>query len=309
MSGKIKQISITSLIILIILIVFSYLQFDDYKNNLSKFTSMEQSIELQEENYIKTIFKEEEKLVKKSMNIHIFNIQRKLKDVYGEDLDGLEEDIENPKADSKLSKVFDETLDGFYINENTKDNKQFVLSNKNLLWGRCFSFDSKYSFFTIENVLEFHHNDLNKQAIKEILSTTDTELVFWSSTNSNKIKEMDIENLIELYRNDGMNAMKDYELLVPTYITANGDIFGTKDEDSLGHKVNNYKMIVVQRVNIYDILKQYSSELSSYESEYEKMEVEIQNNDSNKIRGILVSIAMIIIVIFISAYLQNRKYN
>lgn len=310
MNNKGKQVSIVSLIIVIIIASFSYLQLNDYTNNKRRLYNIQENIKMQESNYIKTIFKEERKMVKKAMDIHVINIQKELYDYYGKDLDGLDRDIKNPSPNSKLSKVFDNCLYDFYVNKNTKINKQFVLSNNKLLWGRCFSFKKPYNSLSIEDLLDLDNNDLNKEAIQTILANDDMDkFIFWENNNSKKIKEMDIKSLINLYHEKGLFSMKNYELLIPTYITPDGDIFGIKDVDSLGHKIDNYKMIIVQRVNIYDILETYSSELSAYQSQYEEMEIEINNNNANKKKSALLSISMILVVIFTSAYLQNRKYK
>lgn len=310
MNNKGKQVSIISLIIVIIIASFSYLQFNDYSNNRERFYDMEQSIKIQESNYIKTIFKEEKKMVKKAMDIHVDKIQEELFEYYGQDLDGLDKDIKNPTPTSNLSKVFDDCLYDFYINENTKINKQFVLSNSKLLWGRCFSFEKPYASLSIEDLLNLDDNKLNREAIETILSNNDMdELIFWENNDNKHVEHMDLQELINLYHEEGLSSMKSFELLIPTYITPDGDIFGIKDVDSLGRKIDNYKMIIVQRVNIYDILKAYSSELSEYESQLKNMEIEINNNNINKKRNALLSISMILVVIFTSAYLQNKKYK
>ena len=43
-------------------------------------------------------------------------------------------------------------------------------------------------------------------------------------------------------------------MLVPTYITNNGDIFGQNDTDQ-GIRYDNYKLIVIQRINLYEQIK------------------------------------------------------
>lgn len=308
MNNKGKQVSIVSLIIVIIIASFSYLQLNDYSDNKRRFYEIQESIRMQEYDYIRTIFKEERKIVEKAMDINVVNIQKELSDYYGKDLDGLDKDIKNPSTNSKLSKVFDNCLYDFYVNQNTKINKQFVLSNNKLLWGRCFSLKKSYDSLSIEDL----NNDLNKEAIQTILVNDNMDkFIFWGNNNNNseRIKEMDIKSLIDLYHDKGLFSMKNYELLIPTYITPDGDIFGVKDVDSLGHKIDNCKMIIVQRVNIYDILESYTSELSEYQSQYKEMEIEINNNNANKKKSALLSISMILIVIFTSAYLQNKKYK
>lgn len=309
--GKYKRTSIISLIILIIVFLFSYLQFDDYNSNIEIYNDIYNSTNIEESNYIKTIFSEEIKLSKKSMNIIVERIQDQLILKYGKDLKNLDEDIDNPKTNSRLTKIFDDTLANFYINENTNVNKPFVLSMNNLLWGRCLSYDNaKSEFLIIEDLIEFQENNkLNKEAIFTILKNDNTKYIFWQNTGEPKLECMNVDKLIEIYSKEGLNSMKNYELLVPVYITKDGDIFGTKDTDGLGHRIDNYKIIIIQRMNVYDILKQYSSELSYYKSEKIRLNDRKTSNMNDKSRSLLISISIILIVLAGSAYLQNKKYK
>lgn len=308
--NKHKEISIMSLIILIIIILFSYLQYDDYASSIEEYEDLYNAVRLEEANYIKTVFSAETSLAKKALNIHVERIQDQLILYYGKNLDGLDDDIDNPSSNSELTKVFDNVLGEFYINNNTNVNKPFVLSMNNLLWGRCLSYDSKDEFLTIEDLISMQsNNDLNTQSILTILENNDDEYIFWQNRGKNEIKKMNIDDLIEIYFRDGLDSMKNYELLVPIYITKDGDIFGTKDTDGLGHKVTNYKIIIVQRINMYDALNNYIYELSFYESQCERIENQKMNNTSYKTRSLMISAGLILIVLFGSAYLQNKKYK
>lgn len=308
--NKHKEISIMSLIILIIIILFSYLQYDDYASSIEEYEDLYNAVRLEEANYIKTVFSAETSLAKKALNIHVERIQDQLILYYGKNLDGLDDDIDNPSSNSELTKVFDNVLGEFYINNNTNINKPFVLSMNNLLWGRCLSYDSKDEFLTIEDLISMQsNNDLNTQSILTILENNDDEYIFWQNRGKNEIKKMNIDDLIEIYFRDGLDSMKNYELLVPIYITKDGDIFGTKDTDGLGHKVTNYKIIIVQRINMYDALNNYIYELSFYESQCERIENQKMNNISYKTRSLMISAGLILIVLFGSAYLQNKKYK
>lgn len=308
--NKHKQISIMSLIILIIIVVFSYLQFDDYRIDINDYEELYHSIRQEESNYIKTIFSEQTKATKKIMNTHVERIQDQLILNYGKNLDNLDYDIDHPSSNSNLTKVFDNVLGEFYVNKNTNVNKPFILSMNNLLWGRCLSYNTKDNFISIEDLISLQsNNDLNKQSILTILENNNDKYIFWQNKGKNEIKTMNIDDLIDIYYRDGLESMKNYELLVPIYITKDGDIFGTKDTDGLGHKITNYKIIIVQRINMYNALSDYTYELSFYESQCEKIENHKINDISQKTRSLLVSASLILIVLFGSAYLQNRKYK
>lgn len=309
--GKHKQISIISLIITIIVLLFSYLQFDDYRNNITNYNEIANSIRIEEENYIKTVLNEETKLTEKSLNLVLEQIQHKLALYYGEDLEDLDEDIDNPTPDSMLTKVFNETLGNFYINQDTAVNRPIVLSMKCLLWGNSLSYDkAPNEVLSVETLLELQGNsELDREAIKTILKNDNTKYIFWENRNHGDLKSMDIDKLINIYFEEGINSMKNYELLVPVYITKDGDIFGVKDTDGLGHKIDNYKMIIVQRINIYDLLKEYSNELAHYNSIIERIHDKAGVNIKDKSRSLIMNTCIISLVLFGSAYLQNKKYK
>lgn len=310
-----KQVSVISLIIIVIVTMFSYLQYINYKYTMNRYDELLESSKQTETNYIKSIFSEEIKFTNDIMEIKSKNIQDSLIEEYGYDLNGLKYDIDNPSTDSKLTKVFDEEFEDFYINKDSKTNKPFVLSEQSLLWGRSLSYDNaKNDYISINELIELQNNNkLNETSIKCILNNNLSKYVFWQNEmgEPSSLTSMDIDKLIDIYYNEGLESMKNYELLIPTYITSDGDIFGNKDTDGIGHKVLNYKIIIIQRINIYDILKDYTYELSYFDSQNKTIERNENDNIAQKYRGIslMIAIAVIIIVLFGSAYLQNRKFK
>ena len=305
-----KRISLVSLIIIVVVIFFSYLQFDSYKTNLKRYEELQESVQQSESIYIKSIFLEEIKYTNTIMDNKSEDIQDTLELAYGKNFYGLENDIENPSSDSKLTEVFDNELGNFYINKDSRNNKPFVLSTKNLIWERCFMYENtKDEYISIENLMKLQsNNELNSQAIKSIINMNDDQYIFWQTSGKKLVKEMDIDNLIDIYNEYGLEAMKDYELLVPTYITPSGDIFGNADTDGIGHITSNYKIIIVQRLNVYDILSDYNYELSCFTDQKELL-TKNENDINHTTRGvsIMVSIFIILMVLFGSAYIQNRK--
>lgn len=62
------------------------------------------------------------------------------------------------------------------------------------------------------------------------------------------------DKLKEVYRKEGLDGLKGYVVLVPVYITDDGDIFGNMDIAPDGSVNMTHKLIVVQRFSIYDII-------------------------------------------------------
>lgn len=307
-----KVISISTLLIILSTVIFSYKQFEDYKETENEYSVIEISMTKQMDTFIKSILKENirkaELVLGKNTNI----IHERLLEEYGDNLHGFEDDINNPSADSPLSKILDNVLMEDYINKNTKENKPFVASMEKILWNR-------YMFIPSEHLLwdkfkEIHYNtNLAQKAIKALqdMNTKKYDFIFWeynpsTISNHSMITEMDINNLLEVYHNEGIESLKSYELLAPIYITNEGDIFGTNDLNSLGEKIKNYKIIVVQRINVYDILEYYKSDLIFYQSEINKIQSEVIYNNERRAASIAQSILIIICIMIGSAYIQNK---
>ena len=67
------------------------------------------------------------------------------------------------------------------------------------------------------------------------------------------ISEMNYTNLEKIYVEEGIEGLKNYQFLVPMYITDTGDIFGQQDIEH-GVRQDTHKFIVIQTFNLYDQL-------------------------------------------------------
>ena len=108
-----------------------------------------------------------------------------------------------------------------------------------------------------EIVVENSYNkELEQDAIEKLLNRNSGVIALESfnltkNDNHIKIKELTYESLLEVFMEEGMNGLRNYQIFVPYYITDFGDIFGTPDIIH-GTKVDNNKLIVVQEFNLYD---------------------------------------------------------
>lgn len=109
-----------------------------------------------------------------------------------------------------------------------------------------------------------YNKELEKDAIDKLLNRT-TGIIATESynmihnNNHIMIDELTYETLLNVFINEGMNGLKNYQIFTPHYITNVGDIFGTPDI-SHGVKLENHKIIVVVEFNLYDQLMKENSE-------------------------------------------------
>lgn len=101
--------------------------------------------------------------------------------------------------------------------------------------------------------------ELTKNALKNVLSEG-KGVAFIQRKGDNTIKTCDINELINIYIEEGISALKPYYFLTASYITEDGDIFGTSDQTFLETN-KNYKIIVLNTINIEEVMGLFEKEL------------------------------------------------
>lgn len=315
---EIKIISLCTLFLLSGFILFGYTQYDDYQNMSEKYEESYKSTTKQMDIYIESILLENQKKAELSIEFYTNIVHQKLLEAYDNNLDALERDINNPTENTKIVKIIDNVLSDVYVNDDTVYNKPFVASLNNIIWNRVLPYDygNNDDVVSWEQFANKHYNpELSKKAIEALrnMNADKNEFIFWEAIKNNNpehkiIKNMDISEVLKVCNKEGVEALKSYELLIPVYITKNGDIFGTRDVDNKGHKIENYKIIAIQRVNVYDALVPYLPGISFFENELSNIKTESDNMMNRKAFNMAASAILSVITLVGSAYLQN-KFN
>lgn len=113
------------------------------------------------------------------------------------------------------------------------------------------------SFRTWEDSINHSYNKiLEEDAIDKLLNRTSGIIALESYDLTDNpdhimISELNYKSLLKVYSEEGLDGLRNYQILVPYYITDIGDIFGVPDI-SQGILMDNNKIIVVQEFNLYD---------------------------------------------------------
>lgn len=110
-----------------------------------------------------------------------------------------------------------------------------------------------------------YNTKLDNDAIDKLLNRNSGIIALESynltkNDNHIKINELTYESLLEVFLEEGIHGLKNYQIFVPYYITDFGDIFGNPDIIH-GSKFDNNKLIVVQEFNLYDQIMNRHDEL------------------------------------------------
>lgn len=203
---------------------------------------------------------------------------------YGNNLNNLYTDLIERK-DSPIFYIFNKEIDNVYLNNNSENNRVFIADKTGILADKGFVASNKDSRDWKTEINSKSNSNLAKISINNILSEQ-PELSIWESNNinpnieNNSLTYPSLTELKTMYFKYGYLAFKNYNILVPAYITKDGDIFGIPDVNDHGIKNNNNKIIIIQEFNIYDCIAVHKSVLDKYDNtiaQYKENEQQLVN--------------------------------
>lgn len=178
------------------------------------------------------------------------------------DMEQLEQDL----SAGVINEDFQRTLKSFsykrYFSNIENDKNDIFIANRNKILVD-FSHDTTYEKQTRtweDEIKTFANPDSAATALKKLYIQDDSIIAWEREASANKdhiyYKNINKENIRKIYKEEGWEGLKNYQVLVPIYITTDGDIFGKPDIKN-GIYTNNNKIIIIQEFNIYEQLMKY----------------------------------------------------
>lgn len=303
--------------IMIVIIIFSFTFILLYSNLLNEVKkSQEQAIQQIREEKFDQIFlyiKElTDKSNKKTSNI-ANSIEEDIKATF--DMDELKTQLDSGEHVKELHNLFKRHIKGQYLNNiNNSRNGIFILSNnlieEDLNYERASNPDhnTKYS----DNKQISYNKKLFDDALYKIKNHS-KDIICMENTPSDvedhiMLSRVTYDSLKKVYLKEGLEGLRNYQIMVPVYITNTGDIFG--QDDIVEDKVqNNHKFIIIQEFNIYDQLTTNYYWLVNDDAE---TIIQVQNEPvitQLYILGIIYIISIIIIFIYCAQTYNNFIYG
>lgn len=243
-----------------------------------------------------------------------YNIENELRENYS-NLNDLYNDLDKyDNEDTQLINIISKNIDNKYLN-NIKTDNMFVA----MRWG--IFYDKSLDNSIINEKLKtwevvtnkYFDTELANEAINKILYKDTTSLIGWDTRIFNdgkeKIQTLDLNKLKELYDQYGLEGIKNIEILCPAYITENGDIFGIPDVNTHGKQNDNDKIIVIQRINLYEqIINRNNDKISSLDN------INIIKSEMNhsilldKIY-VIINIIILLILFILTSCIYNHDFG
>lgn len=176
------------------------------------------------------------------------------------DLSILKSSLDNSIYPNPLLDIFESGVKGEYLNgvENN-NNAMFIADSTGIITELDMANPiGKSTYQSWNDLIETSANKkLAINAVECLLQHENDSIIGWedySGENHQSIGVLDYDSLENVYLKEGLNGLKHYTFLIPTYINDSGDIFGQSDfEHSI--RVGTHKFIIVQKFNIVDQLK------------------------------------------------------
>lgn len=240
------------------------------------------------------------------------NIESDIKEC---DMDELKADLDNGIFNEDLYNIIRKNIEGKSFNSiDNFRNDIIIMTTKGVYEDLNIKRASESTIrdwdYEVDNA---YNKSLERDAIDKLLShsndiiVTEPVNIIKSNTEHKMLDEFSFENLEDVYMKEGIEGLKNYQILVPVYITDTGDIFGQNDVVK-GVKQNTHKMIVVQEFNIYDQLELASPNL--FDVLADEQEVENIELHFKYIIALLYILGIIYVIelVFIFFYFTT-KYN
>jgi hypothetical protein len=242
------------------------------------------------------------------------NLENNITEEFGDNLSELEEALNsdtNAECVNRLHNTIRNTIDGVYFNFSSKSNKNgvIVLENYNTIFETLIrnnvAVTSDEDCTDISTFMNSTYNQaLFDDAMDKIVTHSDA-LIAMEPRNYIKgehlsISTVNYDTLKEVFLNEGIYGLKNYQFFVAAYITDTGDIFGHSDVIN-GQPQQNHKFVVLLSFNLYDQLYAIDPSLASNAIEYKDA---ISSNYSSIQSALyLFGIAIIIVAIMVIAFM------
>ena len=246
----------------------------------------------------------------------VFDIGR----VYGNNMDQLKIDLHSSE-DSPIFDIFAESID--YDKELSdiydfvpNSSSLFIADKNGILADSGYVERERSSRKWDEEIKAKKYRELSKNAINMLLNKS-TDIIYWESDKDKSIynRSLDIPSepndhtIKEIIRNNNITHLRNFNILIPSYITNTGDIFGVADVDDHGIRNDNDKLIVVREINMYDALEPYMGKISNYDYLLNRYEAEVQTNIHTKTITFLALSVICMIIVLVILYIANTQFT
>ena len=198
------------------------------------------------------------------------DLHHKLLINYGNNLDQLRHDL-RVNEPNKAHEVLQEVTSYKFLNKKNDDNRIILADDHRIIADSCLSASLKPNRTWEEETNSRMNPVLYKDSVEKILHQQVPYAIIESSLYTQShvgdaMETSDFNVIKSEYLKYGVGALKSYNIIVPSYLTDHGDIFGVPDITPDGTRNVNHKITIIQEFNLFDSILQYNSLFEQYNS-------------------------------------------
>lgn len=181
------------------------------------------------------------------------------------DLGTLKQELDNGVYSDELMSIFEENLQHLTLNgiSNGRNNAMIISNDYIILNYSYYAYPNNaadtHSFSDI--ITSGYNTELGQNAVDHIYKQDNAVICIELEASDNPdhimITDSTKESFRQVYLNEGLEGFKNYQFLVPVYITETGDIFGQSDIVHGERQDKTHKFIIIQEFNLYDQIAIY----------------------------------------------------
>lgn len=232
------------------------------------------------------------------------------------DLDQLKKDLDqqDPKTVNKLHSIIRNCITDVYFGDTVHSNRNSMIvleGYDTILEDRFIDPSSRESEKELilsnpPKLSDYRATTFNPElfdsAMRKIRTHSDSPIALepynYIEEDHAIITEMNFDNLKNVFVNEGLEGLRNYQFLVPVYITESGDIFGQSDTAN-GVPQINHKFTVMMTFNLYDQIMHIRPNFTDRTHEDDTIDRYDTIINALHIVGIIISILIIVMVLYL----------
>lgn len=304
--SPIKVARLLMLLMLVPIISIGTVLYQSY-SNVEYTKTMHENLDNELNNYgwlsVYSVLRSTQKLSEIQANDVKDEIESKLLRAYVGNMEQLKVDLagtENNKAYDIINTVIADK----YILEKNEENRMWIASQNGIIADHGLASSNKRDRSWDSEIRSSLDSGMAQDAIRRLLNQKTAEPILIRihgdpGKSENYNTEPNTDFLKDEFMSGGMYALRDYDMLVPAYITDTGDIFGVPDVTHNGIRNNNNKLIIVQQFNLYDAVEHYN-DMNLFHQRMLEVNNNNMKNDLNRIMINTVITCVIMTLAFIA---------
>lgn len=198
------------------------------------------------------------------------DLHHKLLMNYGDNLDQLRHDL-RVNEPNKAHEILQEVTSYKFLNKKNDDNRIILADDHRIIADSSLSASLKPNRTWEEETNSRMNPVLYKDSVEKILHQQVPYAIIESSLYTQShvgdtMETSDFNVIKSEYLKYGVSVLKSYNIIVPSYLTDHGDIFGVPDITPDGTRNVNHKITIIQEFNLFDSILPYNSLFEQYNS-------------------------------------------